>query len=82
MPLYAAVEMYAAQMRVILPSISAPFGLPQPNVTVVNHTVLVPPTGVRGWAILNNLEVTAVPLWSAVVCKENLGVSPSGEWYV
>ena len=50
MPLYAAMEMYAAQMRVILPSISAPFGLPQPNVTVRNHTILVPPTGVRGWA--------------------------------
>ena len=59
MPLYAAVEMYAAQMRVILPSISAPFGLPQPNVTVLNHTILVPPTGVRGWAGGESLSARA-----------------------
>ena len=50
MPLYAAMENYAAQMRVILPSISSPFGLPQPNVTVVKKQILLPPTGVSGWA--------------------------------
>ena len=50
MPLYAAVEMYAAQMRVILPSVLAPFGVAQPNVAVLNHSILVPPTGVAGWA--------------------------------
>jgi hypothetical protein len=50
MPLYAAMESYAAQMRVILPSISAPFGLPQPNVTVRAKKILLPPTGVKGWA--------------------------------
>jgi hypothetical protein len=44
MPLYAAMEFYAAQMRVILPSISAPFGLPQPNVTVRAKKILLPPT--------------------------------------
>ena len=43
-PLYAAVESYAAQMRVILPSISAPFGLSQPNVTVIAKKILLPPT--------------------------------------
>jgi hypothetical protein len=50
MPLYAAMESYAAQMRVILPSISAPFGLPQPNVTVRAKKILLSPTGVKGWA--------------------------------
>ena len=50
MPLYAAMETYAAQMRVILPSISAPFGLPQPNVTVRAKNILLPPIGVSGWA--------------------------------
>ena len=59
MPLYAAVEMYAAQMRVILPSILAPFGLPQPSVDVLNHTILVPPTGVTGWKAGENLSARA-----------------------
>lgn len=59
MPLYAAVETYAAQMRVILPSVSAPFGVAQPNVTVLNHTILVPPTGVSGWAAGESLTAGA-----------------------
>ena len=57
--LYAGMEMYAAQMRVILPSVSAPFGLPQPNVTVRNHTILLPPTGVGGWAGGSSLTARA-----------------------
>ena len=59
MPLYAGVESYAAQMRVILPSISAPFGLPQPNVTVREHKILLPPTGVSGWAAGESLTARA-----------------------
>ena len=59
MPLYAAVEMYAAQMRVMLPSISAPFGLPQPSVAVLRHTILVPPTGVTGWKVGETLSARA-----------------------
>lgn len=59
MPLYAAVEMYAAQMRVMLPSVSAPFGLPQPSVAVLNHTILVPPTGVAGWKTGESLVARA-----------------------
>ena len=57
--LYSGMEMYAAQMRVILPSVSAPFGLPQPNVTVRNHTILLPPTGVGGWAGGSSLTARA-----------------------
>jgi hypothetical protein len=58
MPLYAA-KTYAAQMRVMLPSILAPFGLPQPSVTVLNHTIRVPPTGVKGWKVGETLSARA-----------------------
>ena len=59
MPLYAAMEMYSAQARVILPSLYAPFGLAQPNVTVVSKEILIPPQGVRGWPAGESLVARA-----------------------
>ena len=67
MPLYAAMEMYSAQARVILPSLYAPFGLAQPNVTVVSKEILIPPQGVRGW-----------PAGESVVARAWRQAAPSG----
>ena len=36
------VEVFSAEARVLLPSLSAPFGLPQPTVTLTNVTELHP----------------------------------------
>lgn len=36
------VEAFSAEARVLLPSLSAPFGLPQPTVTLTNVTELQP----------------------------------------
>jgi hypothetical protein len=40
--LFDQVETYSAEARVVLPSLLAPFGLPQPSVAVTNVTVLLP----------------------------------------
>ena len=61
------VEMFAAKARVILPSLYAPFGLPQPIATVVAKQALVPPQGVRGW-----------PSGEAVVARAWRQAAPSG----
>jgi len=59
MMIYDTLDLYAAQMKVILPSLYAPFGLPQSTVTVVSHAALLPPTGVRGWPSGSSLVAAA-----------------------
>jgi hypothetical protein len=57
--LYMQVEMYSAKARAILPSLYAPFGLPQPEATLANVSYMLPLVypgmpagrrfGVRAW---------------------------------
>ena len=47
--LYSQMELYAAQARVILPSLYAPFGLPQPTVNVTSINLIQSGGKVPGW---------------------------------
>jgi hypothetical protein len=47
--LFSQVELYSAQVRAILPSLYAPFGLAQPSVNVIRTSLIIEQSPARGW---------------------------------
>ena len=57
--LWAQMAQFSAQARVILPSLYAPFGLPQPTVTVVDTDLVIKAPTPRGFPAAHEILIVA-----------------------